>query len=339
LGTTRQRFHSDRRGSPGVDLGVLALNGARDRRGVTFCPIHAGREDLGQVKTAVERGRIVRATDRRDRLRIKAPASAPVTHQSERPAGKYPFVRDRLMDILEDLSPGDSLPPERSLSETLDVSRMTLRRVLADLAREGLVTRQHGRGTFVADRRPVQRLTMTSFSEHMRAAGLRPSSRTLSFASQPAGARLGRKLKLSPADPVLRIVRLRLADDEPVAIESLHVPEALVPGLRGADLETESFYALLRGRFHVVLSEATQSIEATVTTAEESEILGVPVHSPALLFEVTAQDTTGRVVEFVRSIFRGDRYKIMAEIGDLVPTNRPNGRIRPSTAGKTSLDL
>ena len=223
------------------------------------------------------------------------------------------------MDALEDLAPGDALPPERALAEQLDVSRMTLRRVLDDLAKEHLVIRRHGKGTFVADRPTAQPLTMTSFSEHMRAAGLTPSSRTLSFASQAAGARLGRKLNLSPSDTVLRIVRVRLADEEPVAIESLHVPEALVPGLSGDDLEHGSFYALLERRFGVSVTDAVQTIEATVTTEEESELLGVPIHSPALLFEVTARDSRGQVVEFVRSIFRGDRYKITAEIGDLVP--------------------
>ena len=236
-----------------------------------------------------------------------------------RTIAKYPFVRDRLMDILEELAAGDMLPPERSLSDELGVSRMTLRRVLDDLARAGLVIRRQGSGTFVADRTTAQSLTMTSFSEHMRAAGLAPSSRTLSFSSQPAGARLGRKLKLSPSDPILRIVRLRLADREPVAIESLHVPASLVPDLRGEDLEQDSFYAILRKRFGVVVTDAVQTIEATVTTAEESELLGVPLHSPAFLFEVTAQDKAGQIVEVVRSIFRGDRYKIRAEIGDLVP--------------------
>lgn len=247
------------------------------------------------------------------------------------------------MDRLEELSPGDTLPPERSLSEELGVSRMTLRRVLDDLARAGLVIRRQGSGTFVADRTSAQPLTMTSFSEHMRAVGLVPSSQTLSFTSQPAGARLGRKLNLSPSDAVLHIVRVRLADDEPVAIESLHVPASLVPGLRGEDLERDSFYAILRKRFGVVVRDAVQTIEATVTTAEESALLGIPLHSPAFLFEVTARDTSGRVVEFVRSIFRGDRYKIKAEIGDLVPL-RPDGSLtrgslrdssaQPATVGR-----
>lgn len=142
-------------------------------------------------------------------------------------------MRDGLMSMLEDLRPGGALPSERALAEHLGVSRMTLRRVLEDLAREGLLVRRHGRGTFAADPRAAQPLTMSSFSEHMLAVGLAPSSKTLSFTTQPAGARLGRRLDISPSDDIFRIVRLRLANAEPVAIESLHVPAALVAGLGG----------------------------------------------------------------------------------------------------------
>jgi GntR family transcriptional regulator len=267
-----------------------------------------------------ERARIVRVADL-PRAR-RAPPGAETAEAPLRSVEKGPFVRDGLMSMLEDLRPGGALPSERALSEQLGVSRMTLRRVLEDLAREGLLVRRHGRGTFAADPRTTQPLTMSSFSEHMLAVGLAPSSKTLSFTTQAAGARLGRRLDISPSDAIFRIVRLRLANAEPVAIESLHVPEALVRGLSGQDLEEESFYSLLDRRFGVIVTDAVQTIEATVTTVEESDLLDVPLHSPAFLFEVTARDQSATVVEFTRSVFRGDRYKIRADIGDLVPVTR-----------------
>jgi GntR family transcriptional regulator len=288
-------------------------------------PANGSVSELGVMDTgrreSVIRVRDLRATD--------GPRPDPVPVVSTSPLmipGRSTFLRDRVMDVIEELPVGTALPAERVLAEQLGVARMTLRRVLDTLEREGLVVRRHGSGTYVAQPRAAQPLTMTSFSEHMRAAGLEPSSRTLSFTAQPAGARLGRKLNVSPSASVLRIVRVRLADAEPVAIESLHVPAHLVPGLTGEDLERGSFYRLLRDRYGVVLSEAAQTIEATVTTAEESELLGVPPQSPAFLFEVTARDASGATVEFVRSVFRGDRYKISAEIGDLVPFRRREAR-------------
>jgi GntR family transcriptional regulator len=110
------------------------------------------------------------------------------------------------------------------------------------------------------------------------------------------------------------IRRLRLADGEPMALETLHVPAALVPGLSREALENASFYELLEKEYGVVIESGTQSIEPTVTNEEESELLGVPLHSPAFLFERTSRTAGGETVEFVRSLYRGDRYRLVAEL-------------------------
>src|SRR6266576_3563728 len=112
----------------------------------------------------------------------------------------------------------------------------------------------------------------------------------------------------------LGIRRLRLADGEPMALETLHVPAAIVPGLTREKLEDSSFYDLLEREYGVVISSGTQSIEPTVTNEEESELLGVPLHSPAFLFERTSRTASGETVEFVRSLSRGDRYRLVAEL-------------------------
>jgi GntR family transcriptional regulator len=155
---------------------------------------------------------------------------------------------------------------------------------------------------------------MTSFTEDMRRRGMRPASRTLALEVVPAGAQLGRFLHVSPSEPVVVVRRLRLADHETMAIETLHVRESLVPGLKGAELENHSFYELLRERYGVVVAGGVQTIEPTVTDAEESEALGVPLHSPAFLFERFSHDGNGDVVEFVHSIYRGDRYRIVTDL-------------------------
>jgi GntR family transcriptional regulator len=110
------------------------------------------------------------------------------------------------------------------------------------------------------------------------------------------------------------IRRLRLADGEPMALETLHVPAALVPGLTREQLEDASFYELLERNYGVVIASGMQSIEPTVTNEEESELLGVPLHSPAFLFERTSRTEDGETVEFVRSLYRGDRYRLVAEL-------------------------
>jgi GntR family transcriptional regulator len=228
-----------------------------------------------------------------------------VTKQSE--------ARRQVLDLIERLGVGTAIPSERQLSADLGVSRLTLRAALDDLAREGYLVRRRGSGTYVQHPKIAQELTMTSFSEDMRRRGMVPGSRTLSLARELAGARLGRALQVSPGDRILVIKRLRLADGETMAIETLHLPKFLVPGLRKEDL-AGSFYDLYRERYGIVIVSGTQAIEPTVTGREESLALGVPLHSPAFLFERTSRDADGRTVEFVQSVYRGDRYRIVTEL-------------------------
>jgi GntR family transcriptional regulator len=235
---------------------------------------------------------------------------------------KQEDTRDRVLDLIEDLEVGEAIPAERQLAGVLGVSRLTLRAALDDLVRDGYLDRRHGSGTYVTEPKIAQPLSLTSFSEDMRRRGMTPGSRTLELTTTTAGARLGHRLGVSPEARLVRVKRLRLADSIPMAMEVLHVPEQLVPGLTRADFE-RSFYELLRQRYGITIASGTQSIEPTVTNEEESEVLRVPLHTPAFLFERTTVSESGRTVEFVRSIYRGDRYRLVA---DLVPQRSRNGR-------------
>ena len=244
---------------------------------------------------------------------------------------KQEDTRDRVLDLIDSLQVGQAIPSERQLTQELGVSRLTVRAALDELVRDGYLDRRHGSGTYVTEPKIAQPLTLTSFSDEMRRRGMVPGSRTLELTTTPAGARLGRRLMVSPAEPLVRIKRLRLADAQPMAMEVLHVPEALVPGLTKSDLENHSFYELLQERYSIVIASGTQTIEPTVTNEEESEVLGVPLHTPAFLFERTTVSESGRMVEFVRSIYRGDRYRLVA---DLVPQRSRNGRSAGVLGGK-----
>ena len=236
-----------------------------------------------------------------------------VAHTNGR-GNKQALVRDEILGMLDELQVGDALPSERRLAQTLEVSRPTLRAVIDELVREGLLLRRHGSGTYVAEPKIALPLTMTSFSEDMARRGMRPSSRVVGFELTTAGAKLGQRLKISPVDEVWVITRLRLADDETMAIEWLHAPRRLLPELRREELATHSFYELLRVRRGITIASGTQTIEPTVTSPDEAELLSVPVHSPAFLFERTTSSDGGEVVEFVRSVYRGDRYRLVTEL-------------------------
>lgn len=227
---------------------------------------------------------------------------------------KYRAARDAVIDLITTLEVGDAIPPERMLASELGIARMTLRRAIGDLVRDGMLRRRQGAGTFVAEPKIAQALTMTSFTDDMRRRGYRASSRTLSMDRLLAGARLGRELSISPSEDVIRFNRLRLADDEPMSIEELHVPAALVPGLTADDLTNASFYRLLDERYGIKVTSGTQTIEPTVTGDEESHLLGLPLHTPAFLFERKSKDAEDRTVEYVRSVYRGDRYRLTTEL-------------------------
>ena len=224
-------------------------------------------------------------------------------------------TRERVLELIETLVPGDAIPSERQLSGDLGVSRLTVRAALDDLVREGYLVRRRGAGTFVNEPKVAKGLVISSFSDEMRERGMRPASRTLELRVVPAGARLGRILHVSPSEAVVVVKRLRLADGEPMAIELLNTRQSLVPGLTATDLEENSFYDLLASRYGIEIVGGTQTVEPTVTNEEESESLGVPLHSPALLFERVTRSAAGDVVEYTSSTYRGDRYRLVSELG------------------------
>ncbi|CAL9356970.1 GntR family transcriptional regulator [Streptomyces sp. enrichment culture] len=223
-------------------------------------------------------------------------------------------VRDAILELIEARRPGDAIPSERALCASLGVSRPTLRAAVDELVVAGLLVREHGRGMFVAAEKITQELISGHNSFSVPRAGGVWTSRLLEFSTLPAGARVSRKLRVSPAAEVLYAARLRLVDGSPVAIEHLHVRADLVPGLTSEELEQGDLYEHLRDRHGIRVSEAVQSIEPTVVTRAEADLLDVPELSPALLFERLTTDSRGRAVEYVHSLYRGDRYRIVSRL-------------------------
>lgn len=223
-------------------------------------------------------------------------------------------VRGVILELVESRRPGDAIPSERTLCAELGVSRPTLRAAVDELVAAGVLIREHGRGMFVAPEKITQELVS---DRQMLTAPLTTgawSSRLLEFTTVPAGARVGRKLRLSPAAEIVYVARLRLVDGEPMAIEHLHLPAAIVPDITAQELEAGDLYEHLREHHSIQVHEAVQAIEPTVVTKAESEVLDVPELSPALLFERLTTDAEGRPVEYVHSLYRGDRYRIVSRL-------------------------
>jgi GntR family transcriptional regulator len=232
-------------------------------------------------------------------------------------------VRDYLLEMIETHPPGAPLPAERILCQRLEVSRPTLRSAVDELVNNGMLVRQHGRGTFVAPAKIEQELVSDDRAMVLPQAAGTWTSKVLEFATIAAGARVGRRLGMSPAAEIFYVARQRFVDGSPMAIEYLHVPVAVAPRLSLEDLESGDLYVRLRGH-GVRVHDAIQSVEPTVTNDAESVLLGVPVLSPALLFERLTNDDTGRQIEYVHSLYRGDRYRIVSRLA-LGPTATTSG--------------
>lgn len=216
-------------------------------------------------------------------------------------------VRDQLRELIDAVTPGDALPSERDLSADLGASRPTIRAAIEELAREGLLVRRHGRGTFTNPRKISQE--MPTIADLPPAEG-EWASELLEFGRIAAGPRLGRRLHIAPGDELTRALRRRVVDGFPMALEEIRVPHAVAPNLTRADFASGSLYDHLRDHHGVVPAQALQTTEPSVTDATESRLLAVPLYSPALVFERTTQDSSGRPIEYARSVYRGDRYRI-----------------------------
>nr|PZM98471.1 MAG: GntR family transcriptional regulator [Thermocrispum agreste] len=232
-------------------------------------------------------------------------------------APKYWGVKQRLLRMLDTLPPGTAIPTERSLAMEFGASRTTVRQALADLTVEGRVRRVQGSGTFVAEPKVAQPLQLSSYTEDMQAQGKTPSSRLLAIDDIPADTELAERLGMRRGETVLRVRRLRLADDEPMAVEITHLANFRYPGLRRYLRAGKSLYQTLRDRYQVELGHAEETIETALAGPDEAHALGADIGMPMLLLSRHSFDTHGTPVEWVRSVYRGDRYKFVATL------NRP----------------
>jgi GntR family transcriptional regulator len=223
-------------------------------------------------------------------------------------------LRQNLLKLIEQNSEGERLPSERELSETLGVARETLRHALDALAKEGLLNRKQGAGTFVSGKAWVKRFQLISFSEDMQQRGLRPSSRLLSTTLIAASPKLAQKLKVAPGVSVHEIKRLRLADDAPMALETAYLASARVPDLDPSQLSTRSLYEMLESGYAIYLKSAMQRIHATVLDEAEAALLEVMPYSPALLVTRQVTSSTGEIIEYGKSLYRADRYRFEVNV-------------------------
>jgi GntR family transcriptional regulator len=209
------------------------------------------------------------------------------------------------------------IPSERELEQIYGVSRTTIRQAIDLLIRQGFLYRAHGRGTFVSPQKLQKGISeLTSFSEDMKQRGLVPGQKILEIGYVQPTDQVRAHLELPvTCGQVLRIERLRLGDDVPMGLQTSFymLPEGQT--ITREELEEYgSIYKMLQEKFHLIPTEADETLEVTLATPHEATLLQVASGSPLLLSERTTYSQYRRVVEFVKILYRGDRYRYYAKL-------------------------
>ncbi|WP_166354564.1 GntR family transcriptional regulator [Phytoactinopolyspora limicola] len=220
---------------------------------------------------------------------------------------KYLQINDQLTAMIADMEPDTLLPKELELAETFSVSRETLRQALQLQTSAGRIYSIKGKGTFVARPHISKGDKLTSFTEDMEARGLTPRSRVISAREITPDTDTAHDLELDDGRTVFEIVRIRLADDVPMCLETFQTPTSFFPTLLELPL-TGSIYELFRTHGRISITNTEQRITAALAKKAQADLLGVRPRSPVLLVNRVSSDQRGRLIERTESVYRGDRY-------------------------------
>ncbi len=219
-------------------------------------------------------------------------------------------IEQALRARIATLRPGDPLPSDAALCREFGVSRMTARHAVQRLAEEGLIRREPGRGSFVAVPQSHRRAnSLMSFSDEMRRHGRVPRSRLLRRELRPARPDEVRDLRLREGEPVVALLRIRMADGVPIALEAVALHGRCAGAVMHADLETGSLHDALRGAgFEPARGRAT--LAAGAASADDAGLLDVEPGTPLLVERRVIVDQRGQPLESTESRYPADRYAL-----------------------------
>jgi len=224
----------------------------------------------------------------------------------------HQIKEDLLLKIEQNkLKPGDKLPAEHNLMKEYDVSRITVRNAIMALVNQGLLFRKSGIGTFVAEPKAVRLFPgVTSFTEDMRNKNMSPGRKLLSYKIKKASESLCKKMEIKKGEKILQIERLMFANDEPIAIHFINLPELIWKNvdLSEDNIKEKSLYQLIESS-GFELGEAEENIEGSIADSSIAKTLGIKENAPILIVERFVRSTSGDILDYAINTYRADRYK------------------------------
>ncbi|MFD1449032.1 GntR family transcriptional regulator [Oceanobacillus profundus] len=234
-------------------------------------------------------------------------------------SSRVPLYLQLMEDIIRKIEnqvyvENQQLPSERELCDIYGLSRITVRQALQELEREGYIYKLHGKGTFVATKSINQNLiNLYSFTEEMKKMAKTPTTKVLSFSEIELEEHLANQLKLEPYEEVYQVVRLRLADNEPLMYETSYLPKKHFPDLSATDLVERPMYEVFKEDYQIVVTKAVETFLASLIREKEAKQLKVEKNQPAMLLKRHAyyQD---KLIEYTISVARGDKFAYTVEL-------------------------
>ncbi|MDR3755099.1 MAG: GntR family transcriptional regulator [Terracidiphilus sp.] len=244
--------------------------------------------------------------------RSRKPRPTPLDRRSGIPL--YHQIQRRLLDQIQsgELKPGEPLPSIQQIATRMGVSQMTVRQAVGALCELGVIYSRQGKGTFISGIKLERDFRQVlSFSEETQARGATPSSKVLSFRIQAPTEEVKEALGLSDGERVFNLHRVRCGDSIPMGIESSCLPVQLCPGLMETFDPATSLYDELAHQYGIQLMVTDEVVEVGKASVEDARLLQIAPQSPIFLFTRVSYLENGTPVEHVKSVYRGDKYKIV----------------------------
>lgn len=213
---------------------------------------------------------------------------------------------------------GDSLPSESKLQEKYNLSRTTVRQAMSNLVKDGIITRQRGKGTFVSSKNKTKPdlSLLNSFTEEVKREGKKPGSKVLNLKIIKAPQYISEALKLSNKSSVVLYERIRTIDDKPVGIHTVYLNLNALPKLNIEDLNKDdiSLYNIIENKLNIKIGTATETIKAIAADKETSETLNIQEGEP--LFSMKRITYTGNNIpfEYAKIIVKGDEFEYKTKL-------------------------